>query len=94
MPPVKVSWRHVWAPALVCAVTLAVLKVAFSLYIGYAAPTSTSGLFGGVLALMIYLFSFGMIYFIATEMVKLNWKRDQPQSLATAAAAALPPAAG
>lgn len=94
MPPVKVSWRHVWAPALVCAVALAVLKVAFSLYISYAAPTSTSGLFGGVLALMIYLFSFGMIYFIATEMVKLNWKHDQPRSLAAAAAAALPPPAG
>jgi membrane protein len=94
MPPVKVAWRHVWVPALVCAVALALLKIAFSLYITYAAPTSTSGVLGAVLALVVYLFSFGMIFFIATEMVKLNWKRDQRQSPAAAMAAHLPPAAG
>ena len=94
MPPVKVAWRHVWGPALVCAVALAALKFAFSLYITFAAPTSTTGVLGGVLALVVYLFSFGMIYFIATEMVKLNWKRDQRETLAASVAAMLPPAAG
>jgi membrane protein len=94
MPPVKVAWKHVWLPALVCAVALALLKVAFSLYVTYAAPTSTGGALGGVLALIIYLFSFGMIFFIATEMVKLNWRRDQRKSPATAVAAMLPPSAG
>ena len=94
MPPVKVAWRHVWGPALACALAFVILKFAFTLYVTYVAPTNSTGALGAVLTVVIFLFSMGMIYFVATEMVKLNWKRDQKPPPIAAVAAALPPATG
>lgn len=77
VPPVKVAWAHVWAPAATCAALFAALRMGFTIYLDYVGTRSTSGALGTVLALAIYLFSMGLIFFVCTEMVKLNWKSGQ-----------------
>ena len=74
LPDVKLSWRHVWAGALLTAVLFTIGKYGLGLYFRYGTPTSAFGAAGSLAAVLIWVYYSAFILFFGTEFTK-SWAR-------------------
>jgi membrane protein len=72
LPDVKVRWRDVWLGAFFTAVLFALGKWGLSLYFRFAAPSSAYGLFGALVAVIIWVYYAAQILFFGAEFTKVN----------------------
>ena len=67
MPKGRVAWRDVWPGAVLAAVGLAVIKLAFSFYLGYAG-LSAYGAAGSLVALLLWIYYSSQVFFFGLEV--------------------------
>lgn len=67
MPKGRTHWRDVWPGALIAAVGIAVSKLAFSAYLGYAG-LSAYGAAGSLVALLLWIYYTSQIFFFGLEV--------------------------
>jgi membrane protein len=77
LPPVRLRWRHVWLPALLCTsgwIIGAELLVLTSFLFGRT--PSASGAFGGLLVLMLWINAVSQLLFFGAELTKVIAEGD------------------
>ena len=67
MPKNRVKWRDVWPGAAIAATGLALSKLAFSAYLGYAG-LSAYGAAGSLVALLLWIYYSSQIFFFGLEV--------------------------
>lgn len=67
MPNKRVHWSDVWPGAITAAVGLALSKLAFSVYLGYAG-LSAYGAAGSLVALLLWIYYSSQIFFFGLEV--------------------------
>lgn len=73
LPPVRVSWRHIWPAALLCAVLWVAAGELLTLYGAVAgASPSAYGAIGGLLAIMLWMNVVSQVLFFGAELCKVT----------------------
>ncbi|NTU79009.1 MAG: YihY/virulence factor BrkB family protein [Chloroflexales bacterium] len=72
LPPVKINWRDVWGPALLCTVGWQVAKEGLLLYIAIVGRSSSYGALSVLMALLFWFYANGMILFFCAELCKVS----------------------
>lgn len=72
LPPVKMSWRDVWGPALLCTVGWKAAQEGLLLYIAIVGRSSSYGALSVLLALLFWFYANGMILFFCAELCKVS----------------------
>jgi membrane protein len=81
LPDVSISWRDVWAGALLTAVLLTAGKYLIGLYLGRSSIASTYGAAGSLVLLLIWAYYAGVIFFLGAEITKV-WARRSGRGIA------------
>lgn len=75
VPDAKIQWRDVWLGALVTAVLFTLGKLALGLYLGKAAPGSSYGAAGSIIALVIWVYYAAQILLVGAEFTQVQARR-------------------
>jgi membrane protein len=75
LPDAKIEWRDVWIGAVATAVLFTLGKFAIGLYLGRAAPESTYGVAGSLVAMLIWVYYSAQILFMGAEFTQVYAKR-------------------
>lgn len=68
LPAVKLQWREVWVGSAVTATLFALGQLIIGLYFGRAVPGSAFGAAGALVALLVWIYYSGMIFFFGAEV--------------------------
>lgn len=71
LPDVKINWSDVWIGALVTATLFTLGRFLISLYLGQAAPESTYGAAGSLIAILIWVYYSAQILFLGAEFTQV-----------------------
>ena len=71
LPDAKVQWRDVWIGAVVTAALFSLGRFLIGLYLGQAAPESTYGAAGSLVALLIWIYYSTQILFLGAEFTQV-----------------------
>lgn len=71
LPDVEISWKSVWAGALLTTILFTLGKFLLSLYFGTAKPTSAFGTAGTVILIMMWINYSCMLVFFGAEFTKV-----------------------
>lgn len=71
LPDVYLRWADVWRGALLTAMLFALGQYAISFYLTRAAPASTYGAAGSVVALLLWVYYSSLIFFFGTSVTKV-----------------------
>ncbi len=74
LPDVKIAWRDVAIGAVATAALFALGRFAISLYLGKAAPESTYGAAGSLVALLLWVYYSAQILFMGAEFTQVYAK--------------------
>jgi membrane protein len=89
LPDARVRWRDVWLGAFVTAALFLIGKWGLTLYFTFGAPTSAYGIFGSVLAVVIWVYYAAQILFFGAEFTRVQaqarGERPEPKDHAEAA---------
>lgn len=78
LPPVRLRWRHVWLPAVLCTAAWIIgAEVLVLLGALFGRRPSASGTFGGMLALILWINAVSQLLFLGAEMCKVIASRDE-----------------
>lgn len=80
LPPVKMQWRDVWGPALLCAVGWHVAKEGLLLYIAIVGRSGSYGALSVLMALLFWFYANGMILFFCAELCKVSTQARVPRA--------------
>jgi membrane protein len=72
LPPVKMGWRDVWVPALLCALGWELAKQVLVIYISVVGGSSSYGAMSVLMALLVWFYYNGMILFFCAELCKVH----------------------
>jgi membrane protein len=70
LPDVRIAWRDVWIGAAGTAVLFTIGKYLISLYLGYAAPESTYGAVGSLIAVLLWTYYSAQILLLGAEFTQ------------------------
>jgi len=74
LPPVRLSWRHVWFATMLCSSVCLVGVEVMALYGSYFGQNfSTYGAIGGVLVIMLWLQLVSQVLFFGAELCKVTY---------------------
>lgn len=93
LPDAPLSWRDVWTGAVFTAGLFSLGKFAIGLYLGNSGVASSFGAAGSVIALLLWVYYSGQIFFLGAEFTRqyalwigsLKRERERLLTLATAA---------
>lgn len=68
LPTVKLEWKETWVGAGVTAFLFTIGQIAISIYLGRTAPGSAFGASAALVALLIWIYYSGMIFFFGAEV--------------------------
>jgi membrane protein len=68
MPEAPVTWRDVWAGALIAALLFNIGKHVFGLYLSHAGVTSVYGAAGSLVVVLLWVYYSSMIFFFGAEV--------------------------
>lgn len=71
LPDVEISWKSVWAGAILTAILFTIGKFLLSLYFGEFKPTSAFGAAGAVILVMMWINYSCMLVFFGAEFTKI-----------------------
>ncbi|MBV8360193.1 MAG: YihY family inner membrane protein [Deltaproteobacteria bacterium] len=71
LPNTTVQWRDVWIGAAVTSVLFNIGKIGLGLYIGKSAVASSYGAAGSILALLLWIYYSGLIFYLGAEFTKV-----------------------
>jgi membrane protein len=98
VPDAEIRWRDVWLGAAVTAVLFTVGKLLLGLYLGKAAPGSSYGAAGSLIALVVWVYYAAQILFMGAEFTQVQARRQgagiRPSEDAMAADTRIDPADG
>jgi membrane protein len=75
VPDAKIQWRDVWLGAAVTAVLFTIGKLLLGLYLGKAAPGSSYGAAGSIIALVVWVYYAAQILLIGAEFTQVQARR-------------------
>lgn len=75
LPDAKIEWRDVWVGAVVTALLFTIGKSLIGLYLGRAAPDSTYGAAGSLVAILVWVYYSAQILFMGAEFTQVYAKR-------------------
>lgn len=75
LPDVEISWKSVWVGAIVTALLFTIGKTLLGLYFGFADPTSSYGVAGAVILIMIWVNYSCLILFFGAEFTQVYARR-------------------
>lgn len=75
IPDAKIEWRDVWLGAAVTAALFTVGKLLLGLYLGKAAPGSSYGAAGSIIALVVWVYYAAQILFMGAEFTQVQARR-------------------
>jgi membrane protein len=70
LPNTTVEWRDVWLGSVVTSFLFAVGKLGLGIYIGKGALSSSYGAAGSILALLLWVYYSGLIFYFGAELTK------------------------
>jgi membrane protein len=76
LPDVSIRWRDVWLGALLTAVAFAIGKAGLALYLSRAHVSSTYGVAGSIIILLLWSYYAAQIVFLGAEFTRV-WKLSQ-----------------
>jgi membrane protein len=71
LPDVKIAWNDVWIGAVATALLFTIGKYLIGLYMGRAAPESTYGAAGSLVALLVWIYYSAQILFLGAEFTQV-----------------------
>lgn len=77
LPPVRLRWRHVWLPALLCATAWIASTEVLALYGAFFRRLSVPGVLGALLAITVWLNLVSQVVFYGAELSKVVANRDE-----------------
>jgi membrane protein len=81
LPPVRVQWRHVLAPAALCASAWYVTTEVMALYgVFFGRDVSAYGALGGLLVIMLWMNVVSQVLFLGAELCKVITWSESPDS--------------
>ncbi len=75
LPDVEVAWSDVWIGAVATAALFALGRLLISLYLGKAAPESSYGAAGSLVAILIWVYYSAQILFMGAEFTQVYARR-------------------
>lgn len=75
IPDAEIRWKDVWIGGLLTAVLFALGKLALGLYIGKSGVTSSFGVAGSLVALVIWVYYTSQIVFLGAEFTQVYARR-------------------
>ncbi|HYO23428.1 MAG TPA: YihY/virulence factor BrkB family protein [Lacipirellulaceae bacterium] len=75
LPDVKIGWRDVWLGAIVTALLFAAGKFAIGLYLGHSSMTSSYGVAGSFVVLLVWTYYSAQIFFFGAELTQVYANR-------------------
>ncbi len=94
LPDVKLSWRDVWAGAAVAALLFTIGKYLLGLYLGRGSTTSTYGVAGSLVGILIWIYYSAQILLFGAEFTRVSARRRGTRVVPADNAVALTPANG
>jgi membrane protein len=76
IPDAQIQWRDVWLGAAVTALLFTVGKFLLGLYLGKAAPGSSYGAAGSIIALVVWVYYAAQILFLGAEFTQVQARRN------------------
>lgn len=67
LPDVRLDWTDVWAGAVITALLFVVGKVAVSMYLAWADPTTAFGAAGSLALVLVWIYYSGIIFFLGAQ---------------------------
>lgn len=71
LPDVKMAWKDVWLGAIVTAVLFALGKGAIGMYLGHSALSSSYGVAGSFVVLLVWVYYSAQILFFGAELTQV-----------------------
>ncbi|MFC3859503.1 YihY/virulence factor BrkB family protein [Deinococcus antarcticus] len=68
LPTIKLEWKETWVGAAVTAFLFTIGQILISIYLGRTAPGSALGASAALVALLIWIYYSGMIFFFGAEV--------------------------
>lgn len=75
IPDAQIQWRDVWLGAAVTALLFTIGKFLLGLYLGKAAPGSSYGAAGSIIALVVWVYYAAQILFMGAEFTQVEARR-------------------
>ncbi len=94
LPDVKLSWRDVWAGAAVAALLFTIGKYLLGLYLGGGSVTSSYGVAGSLVGILIWIYYSAQILLFGAEFTRVSARRRGARVVPADNAEALTPANG
>jgi membrane protein len=86
LPPVSLSWRHIWLASVLCGVVWVIGAEILALYGAYMGKHgSTYGALGAVLVVMLWMNVVSQMLFIGAEICKAVYSAEQDPACVLAA---------
>jgi membrane protein len=84
LPDVRIPWRNLWVGSIVTALLFNIGKYLIGIYLGKAAPGSSYGAAGSLVAVVVWVYYSAMIFYFGAELTRtLNapeeWRQNQEQ---------------
>ena len=76
VPDAQIQWRDVWLGAAVTALLFTIGKFLLGLYLGKAAPGSSYGAAGSIIALVVWVYYAAQILFLGAEFTQVQARRN------------------
>jgi len=77
LPPVRLEWRHVLVPAMLCAVAWYITAEAIALYgVFFGSDVSAYGALGGLLVIMLWMNVVSQMLFFGAELCKIDARSE------------------
>jgi membrane protein len=76
VPDAQIKWRDVWLGAAVTALLFTIGKFLLGLYLGKAAPGSSYGAAGSIIALVVWVYYAAQILFLGAEFTQVQARRQ------------------
>lgn len=88
LPPVRLNWREIWLPGLLCAGAVVVTTYGLGLYVRFFSASSLYGAIGTVFALQIWTYANALALFASAELCKLQVRHRRRAATPAASAQA------
>jgi membrane protein len=75
VPDAKIGWRDVWVGGFLTAVLFTIGKLLLGLYIGKSSVTSSFGVAGSLVALVLWVYYSSQILFLGAEFTQVYARR-------------------
>jgi membrane protein len=84
LPPVRLNWREIWLPGLLCAGAVVITTYSLGFYVRFFSASNLYGAIGTIFALQFWAYANALAFFACAELCKLQ-VRERRRAAAPAA---------